>query len=114
MTASIYAGFRAPYRTWLEVLGSEGSLTVPNPFRPGPTERLALERHDGLTHIEVAGSPEIFVKEVEDFESSVLDGTPQVVSLAESRRTAATLVALQAAARDSAVSRQAGPQPRPA
>ncbi len=45
MTANIYAGFRAAYRTWLEVIGSEGSLTVPNPFRPGPLETLELERH---------------------------------------------------------------------
>ena len=100
--ANIYAGFRAAYRTWLEVIGSDGSLTVPNPFRPGPLERLALERNGGLEHIEVVGSPEIFVREIEDFEASVLDGTPPIVSLAESRRTAATLLALQASARDSA------------
>jgi predicted dehydrogenase len=99
VTASIYAGFRAAYRTWLEIIGSEGSLTVPNPFRPGPVETLELERNGGLEHITVAGSPEIFVREIEDFESSVLDGAPPVVSLAESRRTAATLVALEAAAR---------------
>ena len=100
MTASIYAGFRAAYRTWLEVIGSDGSLTVPNPFRPGPLEMLDLERHGGLERIAVAGSPEIFVREIEDFEASVLDGAPQVVSLAESRRTAATLAQLHAAARE--------------
>lgn len=101
-TANIYAGFRAAYRTWLEILGSDGGLTVPNPFRPGPLETLELERNGVVEQIEVAGSPEIFVREIEDFEASVLDGAPQIVSLAESRRTAATLVALQAAARDSA------------
>ena len=99
-TANIYAGFRAAYRTWLEILGSDGGLTVPNPFRPGPIETLELERNGVVEHIEVAGSPEIFVKEIEDFEASVLDGAPQIVSLAESRRTAATLAALHAAARE--------------
>lgn len=99
MTANIYAGFRAAYRTWLEVIGSEGGLTVPNPFRPGPIETLELERGGVLEQIEVAGSPEIFVREVEDFEASVLDGAPQIVSLAESRRTAATLLALHASSR---------------
>ena len=99
MTASIYAGFRAAYRTWLEVLGSEGALTVPNPFRPGPLETLELERGTVIQRIEVTGSPDIFLREVADFEACVLDGTPPVVSLAESRRTAATLVALYAAAR---------------
>ena len=99
-TANIFAGFRTPYRTWLEVLGSEGGLTVPNPFRPGPIETLDLERRGAIEHIEVAGSPEIFVREIEDFEAAVLDGAPPVVSLAESRRTAATLSALHAAARE--------------
>jgi hypothetical protein len=52
-----------------------------------------------MKHIEVAGSPEIFVREIEDFEASVLDGRPAVVTLAESRRTAATLAALYDSAR---------------
>jgi predicted dehydrogenase len=99
-TANVYAGFRAAYRTWLEILGSDGALTVPNPFKPGPLETLELERNGVLERIDVAGSPEIFVREVEDFEASVLDGGPTIVSLAESRRTAATLAALHTAARD--------------
>jgi predicted dehydrogenase len=101
MTANIYGGFRAAYRTWLEVLGSEGALTVPNPFRPGPVETLELERGGRVERIEVAGSPMIFLREIEDFEARILDGAPAVVSLAESRRTAATLAALHAAARSS-------------
>ena len=99
-TANIYSGFRAAYRTWLEVLGSHGALTVPNPFRPAPLETLVLERDGVMERIDVPGSPQIFVREIEDFEASVLDGAPPVVSLAESRRTAATLAALHAAARD--------------
>ena len=99
LTANIYAGFRAAYRTWLEVIGTEGSLTVPHPFRPGPLETLELERNGAVEQIAVAGSPEIFVREIEDFEASVLDGAPQIVSLAESRRTATTLLALDASAR---------------
>jgi D-xylose 1-dehydrogenase (NADP+, D-xylono-1,5-lactone-forming) len=102
-TANIYAGFRAAYRTWLEVLGSDGGLTVPNPFRPGPLETLELERNGALERIDVAGSAEIFVREIEDFEASVLDGAPPIVSLAESRRMVATLAALQASARDEGV-----------
>ncbi len=98
MTANVYAGFRAEYRTWLEIIGSDGSLTVPNPFRPGPLETLELERKGAVEQIAIAGSPQIFVREIEDFEASVLDGAPQVVSLAESRRTAATLLALYTSA----------------
>ena len=77
MTANIYAGFRAAYRTWLEILGSDGGLTVPNPFRPGPARDAgARTQRRASSDIEVAGSPEIFVREIEDFEASVLDGAP--------------------------------------
>ena len=100
VTANIYAGFRAAYRTWLEILGSDGGLTVPNPFKPGPLETLELEHKGGLEQIEVPGSPEIFVREIENFAARVLDGAPAVVSLAESRRTAATLCGLYASARE--------------
>jgi predicted dehydrogenase len=102
MTARVHAGFRSPYRIWLEVIGSEGVLTVPNPFRPSPMEVLALQRSGEIERIEVPGSPEIFLREVADFEASVLDGVPTVVSLAESRRTIDTLTALYASARDAA------------
>jgi len=98
MTANVYAGFRAEYRTWLEVLGSSGALTVPNPFRPGPLEVLELERGGTVERIEVTGSPMIFVREIEDFEARILDGAPAVVTLDESRRTAATIAALYASA----------------
>ena len=98
VTASIYAGFRAEYRTWLEVLGSNGALTVPNPFKPGPREVLQLERGGEIEHIEVTGSPMLFARQIEDFEARILDGAPAVVPLTESHQTAATIAALYASA----------------
>jgi len=98
LTANVYAGFRSEYRTWLEVLGTNGAMTVPNPFRPGECETIELERGGRIEHIDVAGSPGIFINEVADFEARIIDGAPAVVSLAESRGTAATLAALYAAA----------------
>ncbi len=99
VTAAIYAGFRAAYGTWLQVMGSEGSLTVPNPFKPGPLEQLRLERFGEADTIDVAGSEMPFAREVAHFAEAVLDGAPATVSLAESRRTAAALAVLHAAAR---------------
>jgi len=101
-TATIYSGFRAAFRTWLEVIGSDGSLTVPNPFKPGPREVLELERNGRIEAIEVAGSAELFVRQIEDFERSVLDSAPSVVTLADSRHAAATIAALLDSARDTA------------
>ena len=100
-TATIYSGFHAAYRTWLEIIGSEGAMTVPNPFRPGPTEALELERQGRVETIEVAGSTLLFLREVEDFEAAALDGVPQMISLADSHRTARILSSLYASARDS-------------
>ncbi|MGE0461712.1 MAG: Gfo/Idh/MocA family protein [Vicinamibacterales bacterium] len=98
VTASIYAGFRAAYRTWLEVMGSEGALTVSNPFKPGPVEPLRLERLGETRTIDVRGSATHFTREVEHFAATVLDGGPPTVTLDESRRSAAALAALHAAA----------------
>jgi D-xylose 1-dehydrogenase (NADP+, D-xylono-1,5-lactone-forming) len=100
-TAAVYASFTAAYRTWLEVIGSEGVLTVPNPFRPEPRETLSLTRQGKAEQIEVAGSELLFVREVEDFVASVLDATPSVVSLSDSHDTARILAGLHASARDS-------------
>ncbi len=101
-TATVYCGFRAALRTWLEVIGSDGSLTVPNPFKPGICEILELERDGRIEAIEVAGSPELFVRQVEHFEASVLDGAPSVVTHADSRYAAATMSALLDSARGTA------------
>jgi xylose dehydrogenase (NAD/NADP) len=98
ITAGIYAGFRAAYHTWLNVVGSEGSLLVPNPFKPGPTESLSLVRLGERTRIDIDGSELFFARQVEHFVATVLDGVPATVSLAESRRTAAACRALLDAA----------------
>lgn len=94
-TASIYASFRAAFRTWLEVTGSEGWLRVPNPFKPGPLETLELERLGERRTLEVEGTAMHFVREVEDFAAAVLDGAPLVMPLADSRRAVAALAALR-------------------
>ena len=73
-------------------------MTVPNPFRPGPTETITIDRDGRIEQIDVPGSAMIFVREIEDFEARVLDAAPAVVSLEESRRTCATLCALYASA----------------
>jgi xylose dehydrogenase (NAD/NADP) len=98
LTASIYAGFRAAHRTWLEVVGSEGSLVVPNPFKPGPIEQLTLERLGERQTLAVPGSSLLFARQVEHFVARVLDGAPATVSLTDSRRTVAACCALLDAA----------------
>lgn len=97
ITAQVYAGFRGAYRTWLEVVGTEGALTVPNPFKPGPSETLVLERLGERQEVHVPGSDVLFERQIADFVAAVVDGHPPVVSLAESRRVAHALNLLRAA-----------------
>jgi predicted dehydrogenase len=95
-TAAVYAGFRAAYHTWLEVTGSEGWLRVANPFKPGERETIEIERMGERHAMEVKGSALHFVRQIQDFARSVLDGMPPVMPLDESRRVAAALAGLRA------------------
>jgi xylose dehydrogenase (NAD/NADP) len=100
LVASIHCSFRAHYRTWLDVFGTDGVLRVANPFRPGPLEAIEVQRGDEITHYPVEGSDHLFVRQIDDFVAAALDGKPPTVSLAESRGNTAALVALYASARE--------------
>ena len=94
-------GFRAAFRRDVEIVGSEASLFVPNPFKPGPSEPVHLVRGDDRQTIDVAGTEaHLYLGEVEDLADAVLLGRPPAVSLADSRGTVAAIVALLASARE--------------
>jgi predicted dehydrogenase len=94
LAATVHCSFRAEYRTWLEITGADGVLRVDNPFRPRQREPIVIQRADHTSHIVVDGSPELFVRQIEDFVGAALDGRPPAVSLAETRGNTAALVAL--------------------
>jgi predicted dehydrogenase len=91
--ATFDCGFRAPFRTHLEVVGSEASLVVPRPFKPGVAETIVLARGEETQELAIAGQ-ELYLGEVEDMADAILEHRPPRVSLAESRGNVATLVAL--------------------
>jgi len=95
--ALVDSSFRAPLRTHIEIVGSDGSLVVPHPFKPGLQETMHLSRGETREEIPVAGQ-ELYLGEIEDMADAVLHGRPSRVSLAESRGNVATLVALLEAA----------------
>ena len=93
--------FRTAFRRDVEIVGSEATLLVPNPFKPGPREPVLLVRGDDRQTIPVAGSyAHLYLGEVEDLADAVQHGRPPAVSLADSRGTVAAIVALLASARD--------------
>jgi predicted dehydrogenase len=93
----IYAQFdcsvKIPYHTFMEIVGDEGTLNVPNPFNPGAREALYLTKNGKTRSVTVKG-PEPYVSEVEDMADAILLGKPPRVSLADSRANVAAILAL--------------------
>ncbi len=96
--AQFDCGFRAPFRAQMEIVGSEGSLTIPTPFKPGRREKILLTRNGKVETIRVPGQ-ELYLGEVEDMADAILLGKPSRVSLTESRGNVATILALLESAR---------------
>jgi D-xylose 1-dehydrogenase (NADP+, D-xylono-1,5-lactone-forming) len=92
--ATIHSGFRAPYRTWLEVVGSAGVVRVNNLFKPSRREEVELRQGDRIQMVAVDGSPLLFVRQIDDFVGAALDGHRPAVSLQDSHGNAAALAAL--------------------
>jgi predicted dehydrogenase len=91
-------GFRTPLRTNMEIIGSEGTITIPTPFKPGLNEKITLSRV-GKTEIIEMPSQELYSGEVEDMADCILNGKSQRVSLADSRANVSAITALLESAR---------------
>lgn len=96
--AQFDSGFRTPFRAHLEVVGAEGTITIPTPFKPGLNETITLTREDGVQTLVISGQ-ELYLGEVEDLTDCILTGKSPRVSLSESRGNAAALAALYHSAR---------------
>jgi D-xylose 1-dehydrogenase (NADP+, D-xylono-1,5-lactone-forming) len=94
VVTTVHCGFRAPYRTWLEIAGVDGVITVANSFKPSPRETIEIRRRQAVESLVVEGSSLLFVREVEDFVAAALDGREPTVTLRDSRTIAAALSAL--------------------
>ena len=91
-------GFRAPFRTEMEIVGSEGVIRIPHPFKPGEVEHITLSSEDGEQQIEIPGEA-LYQGEVEDIADAVNLGRPAKVSLEDSRGNVAAILALLRSAR---------------
>ncbi len=96
--AQFDCGFQTPGRAHMEIAGSDGTLYIPAPFKPGGEERLEARVGDATEKM-VIKSKELYVGEVEDMADAVLEGEKPRISLAQSRGNIATMVALLESAR---------------
>jgi predicted dehydrogenase len=99
VVGTVHSSFRTPYRTWLEVVGEQGALSVARPFKPESSEVIEIRRGDDCRQEIVEGSSLLFLRQVDDFVAATLDGRAPAVSLKESRGNAAVLAALHTSAR---------------
>ncbi len=91
--AQFDCGFKSPPRAYMEIVGAEGVLQIPQPFKPGSAERIHLTKRDKTEIVEIEGQ-ELYLGEVEDLADAIVLGAPPRISLADSRGNTATLLAL--------------------
>jgi xylose dehydrogenase (NAD/NADP) len=98
--AQISSSFRAPFYTFVEILGSEGRLTLNRPFvQLDKTRQLIFHPTSGESEILEVEDKELYLGQIEDIHSAVLDHTPPYLSLQESKNHIRTVLALYESAR---------------
>lgn len=96
--AQIHSSFITPYSPFIEVIGSQGTLTVLKPFVPEKHEKIILKQGDQSQIIRTRGE-DLYQGEVTDIEDSILLGKPSRITLDDSRSNTLVILALLESAR---------------
>ncbi|HET6822010.1 MAG TPA: Gfo/Idh/MocA family oxidoreductase [Anaerolineales bacterium] len=96
--AQFDSSFVIPFHTFMEIVGSDGTLNIPRPFRPGTDEKIYLTQGDKTETIKIPGQ-ELYVGEVENMADAILLGHEPRVSLDDSRANVAVIYSLLESAR---------------
>ncbi len=96
--AQFDSSFAIPFHTFMEIVGSEGTLSIPNPFKPEPDEKIYLTRNERTETIKIKGQ-QLYLGEVEDLADAILLGRDPRISLEDSRANVAVICALLESAR---------------
>ena len=99
--AQISSSFRTPFYTFVEIMGTEGRLTMNRPFVG------VHEKESELLFYPAEGEPELipvpdeylYQGEIEDMHDAILDGQPNYLTLAETQNHVRTLLALYESAK---------------
>lgn len=96
--AQFDSSFVIPFHTFMEIIGSEGTLNIPKPFKPEVDEKIYLTRDNKTETIKIKGQ-ELYIGEVEDMADAILLEKASRVSLEDSRVNVAVISALLESAR---------------
>ena len=92
------SSFVIPFHAFMEIVGSEGTLNIPKPFKPETDEKIYLTRGDKTETIRVKGQ-ELYIGEVENMADAILLKQDPRISLDDSRANVAAISALLESAR---------------
>ncbi len=96
--AQIDSSFVIPFHAFIEIVGSEGTLNIPRPFKPGVNEKIYLTRNEKTETIIIKGQ-ELYLGEVEDMADAILLGKDSLISLNDSRANVMVIRAFLESAR---------------
>lgn len=92
--AQFDSGFKSPGRSMIEIVGTEGALAIPDPFKPGRTSEIFLTKDaKKVEKIKIKGGM-LYMGEVDDMCDAITQNKATRVSLADSRGNIATILAL--------------------
>ena len=86
-------GFRSPSRSFIEIVGTDAILNIPDPFKPGRKNEIYLNHNNEMQTIKIKGD-ELYSGEVEDICDAILKNQPSLISSADSRGNIAVILAL--------------------
>jgi len=98
VVAQVHSSFESPFKTEIEIIGSEGRLLVRHPFKPEPTETIEVMKANETYTVTVDG-PLLYQGEVDDVRDAARSGRAPLVTLEDSLDNVDTLCALLEAAR---------------
>ena len=97
--AQFDCSFRLASRSFIEIVGPGGSITIPEPYKPGKNVKVRLSRADGSSEMVRMPGSELYIGEVEDLADAILLGKASRISLADSRANVAAICGLLESAR---------------
>ena len=104
--AQISCSFNTPFHTSIEIIGSEGTLYITRPFtNPDRGAKLILTTKKGKSSNLRFPKQSLYLGEVEDLQAAILDETPTLISLVESKNHVLTALTLYQSARSGKVVR---------
>jgi xylose dehydrogenase (NAD/NADP) len=87
------SGLKSPSRSMIEIVGTDASLYIPAPFKPGKASEIFLSRNGEEEKIKIK-SDELYLGEVEDMYNAIVTNKSPRISHQDSRGNIMVILAL--------------------